>query len=285
MHSHIWSRSLVLGTALLLTAVLGVLDYLTGLDISFALVYLLPVSLAAWCVGEAAGTVIAIAATVAWLGATVLGGKWFSNAGVALWNVLTHLGPLMIVSILLTRLKAALDREKAVSRADFLTGALNGRAFHEAIASEGLRLQRNGRPFSLTYIDLDNFKTVNDRYGHTVGDQVLQTTASAMQHNLRGSDVVARLGGDEFGILLPETDRASAEIVIGKIHRQLLEVMQQAGWPVTFSVGVVTFNASAPPVDEMLRCADALMYSVKTSQKNAVRYDVYAPAPAPGGAA
>ena len=275
MLPHTWSRRTVLAAALGLTVLLGVLDYLTGLEISFALVYLLPVSLAAWFAGEREGTTVAVAATITWLTAAGLAGESFPNAGVALWNVVTRLGPFLIVGILLTRLRDALEREKEASRVDFLTGALNGRAFHAAIASEGQRLLRHGRPFTLSYIDLDNFKTVNDRYGHSVGDAALQTAARVMQQNLRGSDLVARLGGDEFGILLPETDCQSAEVVIGKIHARLLEAMCEQRWPVTFSVGVVTFNGSAPPVDEMLRCADALMYSVKAGEKNAVRYETY----------
>lgn len=275
MQTATWPPGAVLTTALLLTVLLGLLDYRTGLEISFALIYLLPIALATWYGGEREGTAVAVAATITWLLAAGLAGESFPNAGVALWNVLTRLGPFLVVSILLSRLKAALEREKAVSRADFLTGALNGRAFHEAVTSEGLRLQRHGHPFTLAYIDLDNFKHINDHYGHSVGDSVLQTAAQVMDERLRGSDVVARLGGDEFGILLPETDREAAEFVIGKINEHLLDAMRDQGWPVTFSVGVVTFKDAAPQVDDMLRCADMLMYSVKSGEKNAVRYGLY----------
>ena len=102
-------------------------------------------------------------------------------------------------------LQQALEREKDEARLDFLTQIANRRAFYEAAATEVIRARRYHRPLTLVYIDLDNFKVVNDTFGHKTGDGLLVEVAATLRINIRGSDPVARLGGDEFVILLAET--------------------------------------------------------------------------------
>jgi diguanylate cyclase (GGDEF)-like protein len=127
----------------------------------------------------------------------------------------------------------------------------------------------------MAYIDLDNFKTVNDRLGHTGGDQVLRAVVSHINMHLRKTDVVARLGGDEFALLFPETNQEAAQAVVIKIQSGLLEEMQQMNWPVTFSNGVVTCAVSPRSTDDLVRMADKVMYSVKREGKNAITYRTY----------
>ncbi|MFA4915140.1 MAG: GGDEF domain-containing protein [Syntrophales bacterium] len=102
------------------------------------------------------------------------------------------------------------------------------------------RSQRHKHPFTVTYFDLDNFKTVNDRFGHSMGDNVLCTVVRYAKTHLRKMDIVARLGGDEFAFLLPETDQVQARVAISKIQISLLDEMYRNDWPVTFSIGVLT---------------------------------------------
>jgi len=149
------------------------------------------------------------------------------------------------------------------------------RFFAELVDLEIARSRRYRHPLSIAYLDLDNFKTVNDRFGHSVGDKVLHITVQNTRHLLRKIDVVARLGGDEFAILLPETDQPAARAAVTKIRTHLLTEMRKNDWPVTFSIGVLTCLEMPRNTDELIKQADNLMYSVKNSGKDSVNYAVY----------
>jgi len=170
----------------------------------------------------------------------------------------------------LEKLKSALEKEKDLSRKDFLTGLNNRRVFFEMGDFEARRSSRHQRALSVAYVDLDNFKQVNDTLGHQVGDDVLITVASTLQANLRSTDIIARLGGDEFAVLLPETSSQIAQHVMTKLRDQLLNDMRKCGWPVTFSIGIATFPDCTISFDEMIRHADELMYTAKKSGRNRI---------------
>ncbi len=138
------------------------------------------------------------------------------------------------------------------------------------------RSQRYGLPLSLAYIDLDNFKAVNDRLGHSAGDKVLRDLTEAVCRQIRPSDTFARLGGDEFALLMPETGPEAAERIVDRLHSSLEDEMLKNGWMVTFSLGVVTYKEVPKTVDEMVKIADSAMYTVKAGGKNGVNYCVYA---------
>ena len=125
------------------------------------------------------------------------------------------------------------------------------------------------------YLDLDNFKWVNDNHGHSVGDTLLINIARNAKSNLRISDFFARLGGDEFAVLLPDTDEKSARIALHKLQGKLLEEMNKHNWPVTFSIGTVTCHDIPKSVDELIKQADNLMYSVKNHGKNSIEFSIY----------
>jgi diguanylate cyclase (GGDEF)-like protein len=129
-------------------------------------------------------------------------------------------------------------------------------------------------PFSLAYIDLDDFKWVNDTPGHGTGDNVLRLVVESLEQSTRATDVVARLGGDEFAVLFPETGADAGSEAALHIRLVLLDSMRKNDWPVTFSIGMVTYNEPPASVDEMIKAADTLMYSVKETTKNAVRSSV-----------
>jgi len=259
--------------ALALVAVLGALDYLTGFEISFAFFYLIPVALAAWSLGRRAGLVIATLSAVVWLGANQLAGNPQAHVTVLAWNTATRLGFFVVVTELMTRLRVALERERTLSRTDVLTGVLNGRAFHETLAAEMARATRYARPFSIAYVDLDNFKAVNDRFGHSTGDELLQTVAKMMLAAIRRTDTVVRLGGDEFAILLPETAGAAARRAVDTVRERLLEAMRGRGWPVTFSIGLLTCHSCPATADALIARVDALMYEIKRSTKDGIAVD------------
>ena len=259
-----------------LTGLIGVVDFLTGYEMAFSVFYVLPVALVTWLTSRRLGLMTSLAGAFVWLGADVATGHPYSYPLIPIWNTLIRLAFFVIITLLLSALKRTTEREREFARIDNLTGAVNPRFFYDLAQMEIDRFQRYEHPFTLAYIDLDNFKTVNDQFGHPTGDQVLRIVASSARKYLRKTDVIARLGGDEFALLLPETNEESARVALSKIQDGLLEEMRLGNWPITFSIGVLTCIAAPHTTEELVRMADELMYSVKHDSKNAIKYSTYA---------
>jgi diguanylate cyclase (GGDEF)-like protein len=259
--------------SLLCVVALGSFDYLTGPDV--LVFYLFPTALVAWVAGWELGVLLAVTSTVAlwladWFGATPTS----PAAAIIVWNAMMRLVLLLIVTRILSALRHTLDREKDFARTDHVTDLPNRRAFFDMAQVNLYQAHRYKRPLTVAHIDVDNFKTVNDRLGHSEGDSLLRLIARTLQRNMRAVDMVARLGGDEFAILLPETHSESAQAALARIQHELTAMMRHFGWAVTFSIGVVTFMRPPSTVDELLKGADDLMYEVKRSNKNAVKFAV-----------
>lgn len=261
---------------LLLIVLVGVIDVLTGYELAFSLFYLLPISLTTWFVGRRFGVVSSIFSALVWFSADVTTEHHYSQTAILYWNTAIRFGFFLVTTLLLSALKKAYETERELARIDKLTGAVNRGFFSELVQMEIHRSQRFEHPFTLAYLDLDNFKTINDRFGHHIGDQVLRTTVQHAKLQLRNTDVIARLGGDEFAFLLPETDPSEARILISRVHRSLLDEMHRNNWSVTFSMGVLTCIDMPHSTDELIKQADELMYSVKNTGKNSIRYSVHA---------
>jgi diguanylate cyclase (GGDEF)-like protein/PAS domain S-box-containing protein len=168
------------------------------------------------------------------------------------------------------KLEMALQAERREARLDFLTGIPNRRTFYQDVESEAHRARRYGRPLTLAYIDVDNFKSMNDLFGHAKGDEVLKQVAGTIHSNIRVTDTAARLGGDEFAVLLPETDSQAADVVVSKIRSLLEQERSDRAWPISFSIGVVTFEKTLGSTQDMINKADELMYEVKRQGKNSM---------------
>lgn len=261
--------------AFVLVVGIGVLDVVTGYELGFSLFYLLPISLATWFGDRRLGLATSVASAAAWLLADGLTGHPYSHSAIPYWNTGIRFGFFLIVTLLMSALQDALRQEQVLARTDGLTGAVNARFFTELLRVEMVRAERFARPLSLAYMDLDNFKTVNDSLGHSEGDKLLRQIAHKTKTQLRKSDMVARMGGDEFAILLPETDDAQARTVMAKLQTGLLGEMRAHGWSVTFSIGVLTCRVMPKSTDEIIRLADDAMYTAKRGGKNAVTYSTY----------
>lgn len=264
--------NLIIAAALLLIVAVSLLDYATGTQISFLPFYMLPVALVTWYVGRRAGLLVTALSMAAWMIAYAAVAPLHLNTPDAYWNLIIRSGVFLIVAVGLAEMKRALDSEKDLARTDTITGAGNSRAFNERIEQTILNASRYKHAFTGAYIDVDNFKAVNDHYGHSTGDFCLRVIVDIIRRNTRNTDFVARLGGDEFAILMPETNVEQARIVISRLREMLLEAMQHNGWPATFSIGVVTYNVPPDNADDFIKTADALMYSVKNNGKNAISY-------------
>jgi diguanylate cyclase (GGDEF)-like protein len=263
-----------IGANLLITFGIGLADFKTGREFSFSIFYLLPIVVMTWFYGRNFGFAFCIIATITWFVVDSLSGHGYSRPIIGYWNAIMRLGFFMLVALLLPVLQE-LEREKHIARLDDLTGISNRRHFFELAQTELSRSQRYKHPFTLAYIDLDGFKAVNDRYGHQAGDKVLCAIVNNVKKQLRSTDIAARMGGDEFILLLPEMDHSAAQGAIDKIRLSLLKEMRKKDWPVTFSIGVLTYQSGEVGPHELVRRADKLMYAVKTNGKNAVSYGVF----------
>lgn len=270
------SKPLLTASGFAFIGIIGILDFLTGYELAFSLFYLFPILLLTWLTSLRWAIAASFFSAFIWLLADVAAGSNYSSPIIYIWNTLVRLSFFIISTILLSSFRRALEHERELARRDFLTGAINSRNFYEIMQMEIDRFRRYNRPFTLAYIDLDDFKVVNDKFGHSTGDQVLCAVADSVRKNLRKSDVVARLGGDEFALLLLETDQETARVVVSKIQGILQDEMRQNNWPVTFSIGVLTCPTAQYTVDELLGLADGLMYEAKHDGKNGIKYSICA---------
>lgn len=255
--------------------VLGVIDYATGFELSFSFFYLMPVTMVAWAVGRNAGLTFSVLSASVWLTSNLLSGENIPNIFIGVWNTLIRFGFYSVVTILLTELRHALEEERLLANTDPLTGALNRRSFNEIAEKRMIISEVNRHPYTMVYIDLDNFKTVNDKLGHAVGDLVLKFVVDTILKQIRNTDFLARLGGDEFAILLTDMDQKHAQSLVQRLQSALLEKMKFNEWDVTFSIGVLTVLSMPESVDRLVSMTDALMYDIKGKGKNAVQYSVY----------
>lgn len=156
---------------------------------------------------------------------------------------------------------------------DNLTGVLNARAYY-SLCDRQIRLaQRAGRVFSVLFVDLDHFKSINDRYGHAAGDTVLKATAQCLAHTLRASDLLGRIGGEEFSVFLPDTDRAGA-LVLAEHVRQNIETLcpeiDSGPLRITASIGAATSAGPSQTLQALQQRADQAMYQAKAQGRNRV---------------
>jgi len=244
-----------------LVSAIAALDWVTGPEVSVSLLYAVAVIGVTWLGTRRHGFLVSGLAAAESLGAHAL-----ADGGLAVnavWNTATRLGVLLVIAALVSALASSLVEQRNRAMVDPLTGAMNRRSFQLIAERERLRAGRTASPLSLAYFDLDDFKNVNDRLGHPVGDRLLRVFAAAMRAGIRGSDVLCRMGGDEFVLLLPDTDARQAVVVVDRVRGVLTECCRSEETRVTASVGIATYRFPPATVDAMITGADELMYRAK----------------------
>lgn len=268
------SKAGIIAFCVLLIAAITTIDYLFGQHFSSALFYSIPVMLAAWFTGRVVGTVMSVLASTGML-LTDWVFKTASHPVIGLWNAIFPFFFFIVLVLLLTELRAAYEREARLSRTDALTGLYNRRHFYEIAGEEIERARRYSHPLSLAFIDLDNFKKVNDTLGHAEGDEVLEALTGVFNDSLRKTDSAARFGGDEFAVVFPEAGAEESLEAVSRIRKRLAEVAGEKSWPVTLSVGLVTYHKPPGSIEDIVGEADALMYKVKESGKDRAESKVF----------
>jgi len=231
-------------------------------------IFVIPVVGVGWLThSRGYGYVAALVAAVAsvWM---AVAGPSAAPLGQAVIAGVARLVLYAIVLSLLTAMRRMQLAHEAEARTDSLTGAANARAFRDLALAEVERSQRYQHELSLAYVDIDDFKSINDRSGHADGDRVLQEASQVMRSVVRSVDTVARLGGDEFAILMPETGPSEARALVERFRRDVSGLSTKPGRPVGCSIGLVTFKRPPGSLEELVAAADELMYAAKQHGKD-----------------
>jgi diguanylate cyclase (GGDEF)-like protein len=261
----------VVAGAIAAVLLIGLIDYVTGAEASVAPLYLVPIALATWFVSLRAGLLLAGLCAVIRLQDLWLTTHHYAQPLTPYWNGIVELGFFVVVALLLARLRTTAAYWATLAQTDPLTGMLNRRAFTEMATLELARAERYQRSLTLAYLDIDDFKKVNDEGGHDYGDRLLVEIAQTLKHNLRAFDMVARYGGDEFVLLLPETGDDAADLVLEKLMAAF-RLTTRGRWPASLSIGAVTINGPRTTLDRLIQQADKLVYTAKQEGKNRIRH-------------
>ena len=242
-------------------------------EVPYEIFFMFPTALSSWYGSKRTGIVVSTFSAVALLAVEI------SHQTFDPLLVFTYFTPcfvsLALLAILITDFRAVHRFESLAADTDDLTGINNTRGFYTELTAELLRSVRYEHPFTLAFLDVDDFKAINDSLGHAEGDKLLREVASCLSGAVRSTDVVGRLGGDEFACLMPESGPEEARAAFTKVLDLLQSRMAQNRWGVGFSVGVVTFERPPDDIKEALLAADDLMYSAKREGKNKINYLVW----------
>ncbi len=261
------------GLVIALVLAIAAIYFHTSASLAISIFFFLPIAIAVCSLGRVAGIATAILSAFVATIVDIESGMIQRSPDYTVVNEILRLLLYTLIAIMLAALKDSADHHKAAARVDDLTGIYNRRAFQEFAELEIARSRRTGRPITIAFTDIDNFKNVNDSDGHQAGDRVLSQTADLMRSSVRAVDRVARFGGDEFVILLSETDATAAASVMERLRQDLTRMAELNGWPISYSIGAYTFKRPPESVDEMVSRADRLMYTVKQSGKDRCLHD------------
>ncbi|HKW40181.1 MAG TPA: diguanylate cyclase [Gemmatimonadales bacterium] len=252
-----------------LTALVFVLNVRTAPELRLGILFVIPVLLAAWYDGPGWGIAVALGAALLRFSIGIDQMPLSTPLQVRILNEVAYLAVAAVAIAGLSQVRRSHAQLELLVTHDPLTNVLNARAFSRELAQELSRNRRYGRPLALIYLDLDDFKKVNDSHGHATGDAVLRLVADAMHAAVRAADVVGRLGGDEFGVLMPETDAVVAHAAASRLVAGVRTVFR--GTPsVTASIGVVAVAGTEAGTDELIRKADEAMAEAKRAGKDRV---------------
>lgn len=248
---------------------LASLDAWIGDKIPLRYLYLFPIWLATRLSGRTGGLVL--------VGVTSIVLSWLDHASAnstGSWMIAFALrtGILVIFALTFAQVEDALRHYNRLAKHDSMTGLLNRRAFSEFAYHAAERAKRLRRPMTVVLFDCDRFKEVNDRFGHSAGDEVLRTVGRILEADARSSDMIARLGGDEFVVLLQNTSRVGAKVYAERVQTEFAEEMRLLGFDwLSLSSGFAEFGIDGGTVSRLLERADQEMYARKSIKRALTR--------------
>ncbi len=267
-------------SAALAVLAIGYLDFLTGIEVRIVPLYFGPVSWIAWKLGPRYGLPLAGFSSLVFELSNKLAGLTYQHGWIGVWNVAAQFGAFSVVCILAWKLREEITLERELRRLDPLTGIYNSRAFMELASVELERARRRRAPLAVGFIDVDDFKNVNDRFGHSGGDGLLRNVAEVLKAKTRKTDILGRVGGDEFAVFLCDAGGSAARVAAESWCAAARSIGERGGMPVTLSVGVAAFEEAPGDMESALREADTAMYHSKARGKDGI--EVVSPQISPG---
>jgi len=258
--------------SLVLIVVIGTIDFYTGFEFSVSFLYIFPVILATWAKGWRFGIASALFAAIVWSVALYTAGFPAPRSSYPIWNTFMRFCVLATVGYTFSFFKQVLESEIQDARYDHLTGIANRREFLNVLETEINRSNHSQIPFSVAFLDLDNFKELNDAAGHGAGDHTLRAVGMALQQTCRKMDLPGRIGGDEFALLLPDTDELTARAIIERFRERFAFEMQHNQWALGVSIGIINSHGNNLSAVQILNAADYVMYKAKRGGKNQVHF-------------
>lgn len=264
------SRFALAAIACAIAVLLGVLDYATGVEIHFLLLYLVPIFIASWYISREAGIALAIFTSLIWLAAHLLSGRSYSSAWVGYWNLLMRAATFTVFAITQAQLRLKLVELSHLASRDFLTGLPNGHAFYELTAKEMDRAF-GVEPMTLVCIDVTGFKWINHRFGYPAGDQVMCAIAHTIRQHVPRPDLVGRIGGTSFSVLLPNVGSAVANLILQRLQTALDQERRKNAQPLTFFISAIACTRAPRTVAELMQQADAQMNRIKNGRHDSLQ--------------
>jgi diguanylate cyclase (GGDEF)-like protein len=263
-------RIVGLAASAIFTSIIGALDVITGFELASSFFYLLPVTVAVVMCGRRLALLVSFLCASVWLGADIYSGAHYSKLLIPYWNAMTILGYYVVHTFLFSFMLTLLKEQRQLAVKDHMTGVLNGRMFEEILSLEISNAERTGKSVALCYLDIDNFKNINDKFGHSEGDKVLKAFCKIAADNIRSSDILARVGGDEFAILFREAGLAEGKEIMERIGASLSQLSDAMKCTPQLSVGIANFITPPSSANTIMAEADKLMYEAKKQGKNRI---------------
>jgi diguanylate cyclase (GGDEF)-like protein len=264
------SRTALATMACVMATLLGVLDFITGVEIHFLLLYLVPIFIASWFISKEAGIALAIFTSLVWLVAHLLGGRSYSSVWVGYWNLLMRATTFSVFAITQAQLRMKLVELSHLASRDFLTGLPNGHAFYELTAKEMDRAF-GVEPMTLVCIDVTGFKWVNHRFGYPAGDHMMCAIANTIRQSVPRPDLVGRMGGTSFAVLLPNVGSDLAKLILQRVQTELDQERRKNAQPLTFFISAIACTKAPRTVAELMQQADAQMNRIKNGKRDSLQ--------------
>jgi len=267
------STTLIIG--IICIFLIGIPDYLVGHKISLALFYIFPILYNTWFTKYQYGNILALLSAFVASFTTYMVCTESQKNVTFIINFILYYGIFSIIVYLVHKVKILLQNEHILSRTDPTTELLNVRAFTEKFIEIDNLSSRLKLQYCIIYIDIDNFKLINDNFSHQEGDRILTLFAKTLKNNVRKTDIVARIGGDEFCLLLPSTTLSQVKILLTNlINKVKTDVITLDNNAVLCSIGCLCVHHTNNNihVEHILKEVDQLMYTIKNSTKNNIAY-------------
>lgn len=245
-------------------------DYILP-DIDIILPYILIIFIGVWFLGNKSGFFFFILNNTLWITSKIY---YMLKPGLNVYSdIIIKFTFILIQYLIIIKLKKYYHEVRELALKDELTGLYNRRGFYYLLDYLLIRLNREQKTVTLIYIDIDNFKTENDKKGHREGDSILRNLGEIITTTTREADIAARVGGDEFCIFIYDTEHAEIRNIVDRISEHFNKVSADHGWITTLSIGVFSTNHSIP-INDLIEHSDTLMYRAKNEGKRKIVFDV-----------